>query len=47
MTVEPYENTYHFLFFVRGGLVTEVHEHFDTAYARDALGQGTKRDDDI
>ncbi|MCB2062038.1 MAG: nuclear transport factor 2 family protein [Novosphingobium sp.] len=32
-----YENTYHFLFFVRDGLVAEVHEHFDTAYARDVL----------
>ena len=36
----PYDNTYHFLFFVRDGLVTEVHEHFDTAYARDALKPG-------
>lgn len=43
----PYENTYHFLFFVRDGLVTEVHEHFDTAYARDVLRRETKRDDDI
>lgn len=33
----PYENTYHFLIFVRDGLVREVHEHFDTAYARDVL----------
>jgi uncharacterized protein len=33
----PYENTYHFLIFVREGLVREVHEHFDTAYARDVL----------
>ena len=36
----PYDNTYHFLFFVRDGLVTEVHEHFDTAYAREALKPG-------
>lgn len=36
----PYDNTYHFLFFVRDGLVAEVHEHFDTAYARDALRAG-------
>lgn len=33
-----YENTYHFLFFVREGRIAEVHEHFDTAYARDVLG---------
>ena len=31
----------------RDGLVTEVHEHFDTAYARDVLRRETKRDDDI
>jgi uncharacterized protein len=37
---QPYDNTYHFLFFVRDGLVCEVHEHFDTAYARDALKAG-------
>jgi len=43
----PYENTYHFLIFVRDGLIREVHEHFDTAYARDVLRQETKRDDDI
>jgi uncharacterized protein len=43
----PYENTYHFLFFVRDGLVREVHEHFDTAYARDVLSSEGKRDDDI
>ena len=36
----PYDNTYHFLFFVRDGLVTEVHEHFDTEYARAALKSG-------
>jgi ketosteroid isomerase-like protein len=35
-----YENTYHFLIFVREGLVREVHEHFDTAYARDVLASG-------
>ncbi len=35
-----YENTYHFLFFVRDGLVSEVHEHFDTGYARAALKSG-------
>jgi ketosteroid isomerase-like protein len=36
----PYENTYHFLIFVRDGLIAEVHEHFDTAYARDVLKAG-------
>jgi uncharacterized protein len=43
----PYENTYHFLIFVRDGLIREVREHFDTAYARDVLRQEAKRDDDI
>lgn len=33
----PYENSYHFLFFLREGLITEVHEHFDTAYAREVM----------
>lgn len=33
-----YENTYHFLFILRDGLIVEVHEHHDTAYARDAMG---------
>jgi uncharacterized protein len=32
-----FENTYHFLIFVRDGLIREVHEHFDTAYAREVL----------
>lgn len=36
----PYDNTYHFLIFVSDGLVSEVHEHFDTGYARAALKSG-------
>jgi len=32
-----YQNTYHFLMFVRGGLIREVHEHHDTAYAREVM----------
>jgi hypothetical protein len=32
-----YENHYHFLFVVRGGLIAEFHEHLDTLYAFRAL----------
>ena len=38
----PYENVYHFLFRVRDGVIVEIREHCDTAYAAkvwaDAIG---------
>ena len=45
---EPYRNHYHFLFVIRGGRITEFHEHLDTLYAYRALFEPagiTERDD--
>jgi ketosteroid isomerase-like protein len=35
---QNYDNVYHFLFFLRGGQIVEVHEHTDTGYAYRVLG---------
>jgi ketosteroid isomerase-like protein len=32
-TGEPYDNLYAFLFWIRDGRFSEIHEHLDTAYA--------------
>jgi ketosteroid isomerase-like protein len=33
----PYENLYAFFFRIAGGRIAEVHEHLDTAYAKERL----------
>ena len=40
-----FENTYHFLYILRGGKIIEAREHFDTGYARDFFGKGAQTPD--
>jgi ketosteroid isomerase-like protein len=35
---QDYDNAYHFLFFLRGGQIVEIHEHGDSAYAHRVFG---------
>lgn len=35
---QNYDNVYHFLFFLRGGQIVEIHEHGDSAYAHRIFG---------
>jgi len=35
---QEYNNVYHFLFFLRDGKITEIHEHGDSAYAHRVFG---------
>lgn len=36
-TGEPYDNLYAFFFWIRDGIITQIHEHLDTAYVGTAL----------
>ena len=36
-TGEPYDNLYAFFFWIRAGVIAEVHEHLDTAYVGEKL----------
>lgn len=36
-TGEPYDNLYAFFFWIRDGLIAEIHEHLDTAYVGTTL----------
>lgn len=36
-TGAPYDNLYAFFFWIRGGLIQEIHEHLDTAYVGKTL----------
>ena len=46
---EPYRNHYHFLFVIREGRITDLHEHLDTLYAYRALflPAGIRERDDV
>lgn len=38
-TGDPYDNLYAFFFWIRGGVILEIHEHLDTAYVGAVLLQ--------